>query len=252
MARRYAPGDMETNNPVLSGKAFSNFGSYGRAMTLDGAVFKSGLLLLIACVVAGVTWVGCQNNPALLMPAMLGGSIGGFVVAMVLTFKREWSPALAPAYAVLEGCVLGSISLLFERRFPGIAFNAAVLTLGTLGGMLLLYRLRIVRATEKLRLGVMAALVAIVVLYLVSAVMGMFGKPMAFLHDSSPLSIGISLVIVGVAALCLVLDFGLIEASAEQGAPAYMEWYCAFSLLVTIVWLYLEMLRLLSKLNSRR
>ena len=243
---------MNTNNPVLSEKTFSNLRSYGPVMTLDGAVFKSGLLLLIACVTAAITWVGCLGNPALATPMMLGGALGGFVVALVLTFKQSWAPVLAPVYAVLEGCLLGSISLLYNQRYPGIAFNAAVLTLGTLGGMLLLYRLRIVQATEKFKLGMFAALVAIMVLYLVSFVAGLFGKPVTFLHDSSPLSIGISLVIVAVAALCLVLDFDLIENAAKQGAPSYMEWYCGFSLLVTIVWLYLEILRLLSKLNSRR
>ncbi|HTH49357.1 MAG TPA: Bax inhibitor-1/YccA family protein, partial [Candidatus Limnocylindria bacterium] len=208
---------MSTNNPVLSEKVFSNLRSYGPTMTLDGAVFKSGLLLLIACVTAGITWVGCLGDPALMVPAMLGGFLLGFVVAMVITFKREWSPALAPVYAVLEGCVLGSVSLLYNQRIPGIAFNAAVLTLGTLGGMLLLYRLRIVRATEKFKLGMSAALVAILILYVVSAIASAFGKPITFLHDSSPLSIGISLVIVGVAALCLVLDFDLIENGAKQG-----------------------------------
>jgi uncharacterized YccA/Bax inhibitor family protein len=243
---------MDTNNPVLSEKSFANLRVVGPAMTLDGVVFKSGVLLLIACVTAAFSWVSCLNNPGLVLPLVFGGLLGGFVVSLILIFKKEWSPTLAPIYAVLEGAFLGGISLVFSQRYQGIAFQAAALTLGVLAVMLTLYRFRIIRATEKFKLGVFAATGAIGLLYLVSMVMGFFGKSIPFLHDASPLSIGISLIIVGVAALNLILDFDRIESAVRAGAPTYMEWYCGFGLLVTIVWLYLEILRLLSKLNDRR
>lgn len=243
---------MDTNNPVLSEKAFANLRVAGPVMTLDGVAFKSGVLLLLACGAAGFSWVSCVANPALVLPLVFGGMLGGFLMALALCFKKEWSPVLAPAYAVLEGLFLGGISLLFSQRYQGIAFQAAALTLGVLAVMLVLYRFRIIRATEKFKLGVVAATGAILLLYLVSSVMGLFGKSIPFLQDSSPLSIGLSLVIVGVAALNLILDFDFIENAVRSRAPAYMEWYCGFALLVTIVWLYLEILRLLAKLNDRR
>ena len=243
---------MESNNPVLSQKSFASLRVDGPVMTLGGVTFKSGILLLLTVLSAGMAWNSTSANPALAGGWMLGGGVGGLMVALVLIFKKEWSPILAPAYAILEGCALGSISLLFSVKYQGIAFQAAGLTLGVLAMMLALYRFRIIRATEKFKLGVFAATGAIALMYLVSMVMGFFGKSVPFLHDASPLSIGISLVIVGVAALNLILDFDLIENAVRDGAPAYMEWYCGFSLLVTIVWLYLEILRLLSKLNDRR
>ena len=248
----YVPRRMESNNPVLSQKSFANLRVDGPVMTLDGVTFKSGVLLLLACLSAAMSWNSTSANPELAGAWVFGGLIGGFLVALVLIFKKEWSPILAPAYAILEGAALGGVSLMFNGKYQGIAFQAAGLTLGVLAMMLVLYRFRIVRATEKFKLGVFAATGAIALIYLVSMVMGFFGKSVPFLHDASPLGIGISLVIVGVAALNLILDFDLIENAVRQGAPAYMEWYCGFSLLLTLVWLYLEILRLLSKLNDRR
>lgn len=244
---------MESNNPVLSDKTFAGVRAYtGPSMTLDGVTFKSGVLLLLAVLSAAFSWNAVSTNPTVALPLVAVGGIGGFIIALVLTFKQQWAPGLAPAYAVLEGFLLGAISFVFSAKYQYIAFQAAGLTMGVLAVMLTLYRLRIVRATEKFKLGMMAAVGAICLLYLVNMVMGFFGKPLLFLTNSSPLSIGISLVIVGVAALCLILDFDRIETAIQRGAPKYMEWYCGFGLLVTLVWVYLEILQLLSKLNDRR
>lgn len=186
------------------------------------------------------------------MPFVWGGLIGGLVVALVTVFKKEWSPVTAPLYAVLEGLAIGAISAVFEQRFPGIVMQAVGLTFGTLAALLLAYRSGLVRATENFKLGVVAATGGIMLLYLVNIGMRLFGfEGMGFIHDSGWLGIGFSAVVVVVAALNLVLDFDFIEQGVEHGAPKYMEWYGAFGLLVTLVWLYLEILRLLAKLQSR-
>jgi uncharacterized YccA/Bax inhibitor family protein len=180
------------------------------------------------------------------------GALGGFVVALVTIFKKSWAPALSPVYAALEGLALGSISAIYEARYPGIVFQAVALTIGTLATMLIAYKTRAIKATENFKLGVVAATGAIALVYVMSAVLGLFGINVGFMHSAGWLGIGISLLVVFVAALNFVLDFDFIEKGAEQGAPKYMEWYGAFGLLVTLVWLYLEILRLLSKLNRRR
>src|SRR5262249_30218582 len=174
------------------------------------------------------------------------------VVALVTVFKQEWAPATTPVYAALEGVVLGIVSMIFDRRYPGIALNAAALTIGTLAVMLVAYRSGAIRASENFTRGIVAATGAIALVYLVSIGVGFFGGRMPLIHDSGPIGILFSLVVVAVAALNLVLDFDLIERGAQSGAPKYMEWYGAFALLVTIVWLYLELLRLLAKLQGRR
>lgn len=221
-------------------------------MSLEGTATKSLVLLLLTVFAASFTWNAVAGgNVAILGPATLVGGIGGFIVALVTIFKPQLSPYTSPVYAILEGLLLGGISSLYNTRFQGLPTQAVLLTFGVFMALLLVYRLRLVRATEKFRFGVVAATGGIVVVYLLSFVLGFFGVQMNFLHDSSPLSIGISLVIVVVAALNLVLDFDFIERGVEHGAPKYMEWYAAFGLLVTLVWLYLEMLRLLSKLQGR-
>jgi uncharacterized YccA/Bax inhibitor family protein len=170
---------------------------------------------------------------------------------MVTIFKKEWAGVTAPIYALLEGLALGGISAMFELRFPGIAIEAVGLTFGTLFVMLLLYRTRIIQVTQKFRLGVVAATGGIFFFYLLEMILGFFGVRFTSINGSGVIGIGFSLIIVGVAALNLVLDFDFIERGVQAGAPKYMEWYGAFGIMVTLVWLYLEMLRLLSKLNSR-
>ena len=185
------------------------------------------------------------------MPFLLIGGIGGLILALVTVFKREWAGFTAPAYAVCEGLALGGISAMFEMKFPGLVMQAVALTFGTLFCLLMAYKTRIIRVTEKFKLGVFVATAAIGLLYLVSFVLGFFHIQVPFMVGSSLISIGFSLFVVGIAALNLVLDFDFIEQGAEAGAPKYMEWFGAFGLMVTLVWLYIEMLQLLAKLRGR-
>ena len=250
---------MRSGNPALGESTFLDLGTGAvvrndaGTMTLNGTVNKTAFLLVLTLVAAMYTWSRFfAGDVAGLMPFIWGGMIGGLVVALVTVFKKEWSPFTAPLYAVLEGLAIGAISAVFEQRFPGIVRQAVGLTFGTLAALLLAYRSGLVRATENFKLGVVAATGGIMLLYLVNIGMRLFGfDGMGFIHDSSWMGIGFSAVVVVVAALNLVLDFDFIEQGVEHGAPKYMEWYGAFGLLVTLVWLYLEILRLLSKLQSR-
>lgn len=224
-------------------------------MTVMGAVHKTGLLVFLVFLSAFWTW---QKFPpsggaaaAGVYPWLVGASLGGFVVALVTMFKKDWAAITSPVYALLEGVVLGAISAVFEAIYPGIAIQAVALTAGTLVTLLVAYRSGLIAATENFKLGITAATGAIMLVYLASWVLGMFGVRMPFLHDSGIVGIGISMFIVVIAALNLVLDFDFIEQGEANKAPKYMEWYAAFGLLVTLVWLYLEVLRLLAKLRSR-
>jgi uncharacterized YccA/Bax inhibitor family protein len=245
---------MRTGNPALKESTFTTVhaGVGEPAMTLRGTATKSLVLVLLTLFAAGFTWNAVlAGRPEIVGPAALVGGIGGFIVALVTIFKPTLSPYTAPIYAVLEGLLLGGVSAIYNARFAGLPLQAVALTFGVFIAMLLAYRAGVVRATARFRFGVVAATGGIAVMYLLSFVLRLFGVPMPFLHDSSPLSIGISLVIVGVAALNLVLDFDLVERGVEQRAPRYMEWYASFGLLVTLVWLYLEILRLLAKVQGR-
>ena len=250
---------MRSGNPALKSSTFLDLGtgtvvrSGADAMSLNGTVNKTAFLLVLTLVGAMYTWgMFFSGNTDQLMPWVLGGAIGGFVVALVTVFKKTWAPVTAPLYAVLEGLFIGGVSAIFEQRFPGIVMQAVGLTFGTLAALLVAYRSGLIRATENFKLGVVAATGGIALLYLVNIGMRLFGfEGMGFIHDSSLMGIGFSVVVVIVAALNLVLDFDFIEEGVEAGAPKYMEWYAAFGLLVTLVWLYLELLRLLSKLQSR-
>ncbi|MBF0123207.1 MAG: Bax inhibitor-1/YccA family protein, partial [Candidatus Omnitrophica bacterium] len=177
--------------------------------------------------------------------------IGGIIFALITIFKKEWSMYTAPVYAVCEGLVLGGLSAIFEMQFPGIVMQAVALTFGTLFCLLMAYKSGLIRVTDKFRLGVVAATGAIALVYLVSWILGFFHVSVPFIQGNSIWSIGFSLVVVGIASMNLVLDFDMIDRGAEAGAPKYMEWYCAFGLMVTLIWLYMEILRLLSKLRSR-
>jgi uncharacterized YccA/Bax inhibitor family protein len=223
-------------------------------MTVQGTATKTGLLLVLAVAAAILPWqiFMRSENPAAAMPFVAGGAIAGLVLALVTVFKKTWSPVTAPLYAVAEGLALGGISALFEVRFPGIVVQAVFLTMGTLLGLLLAYKSRIIRATENFKLGVFAATAGIALTYLASFIMGFFGMSFGFIHSSGTFGILFSVGVVIIAALNLVLDFDFIEQGADRGAPKYMEWYGAFGLMVTLVWLYLEILRLLSKLRDRR
>jgi len=253
---------MKTSNPTLNGKTFENLPQtqYGGVidqstrMTLTGTVNKTGILLL--CVVATAAWTWHQFSQSLdpsdVAPLMLLGLFGGFIAALVTVFKKEWSPVTAPIYALLEGLALGGISAFFNLRYPGIAMQAVGLTFGTLFVLLLAYRSGLIPVTDKLRMGIVAATGGICLFYLLTMLLGFFHITVFnSVFGNGLIGIGFSLFVVAIAALNLVLDFDFIERGAQSGAPKYMEWYGAFGIIVTLVWLYLEILRLLSKLRSR-
>ena len=248
---------MRTSNPALSSDAFrTGEATVGESMTVSGTVNKTGILLICCVATAAWTWNRFFNAPPeeamqVMAPALVIGGIGGFIVAIVTIFKKEWAGVTAPIYALLEGLVLGGISAMLELRYHGIAIQAVSLTFGTLLIMLLAYRSGLIKVTEKLRLGIVAATGGIAVFYLLQFILGFFGVHFTAINGSSPIGIGFSLIVVAVAALNLVLDFDLIENGARMGAPKYMEWYGAFALMVTLIWLYFEILRLLSKFRSR-
>lgn len=248
---------MKSGNPALNKNTFLDaasgavFERGGDTMTINGTVNKTGLLLMLVVVGAMFSWgkVDGPESLARVYPLLIGGALGGFALALVTAFKKTWAPVTAPIYATLQGLFIGAFSAIFEMRFPGIVMQAVGLTFGTMAAMLLAYRSGLIRATEKFKMGVVAATGGIMLLYLANIAMGFFGHSMGFIHDSGMMGIGFSLIVVVVAALNLILDFDLIETGAQSGAPKYMEWYGAFALVVTLVWLYLELLRLLSKLQ---
>lgn len=245
---------MRTSNPALNERAFQGVrAAIGEAMTLQGTVNKTGLLLI--CVVATAAWTWSfflhSHSPQSVLPLAALGAIGGLIVALVTVFKKTWAPVTAPIYGLLEGLVLGSVSAILEMRFPGIAIQAVSLTFGTLVVLLLAYRSGLIRVTEKFRLGVVAATGGIALFYVVQLVLGFFGVRFTAINGGGAIGIGFSVFVVIIAALNLVLDFDFIESGVRAGAPKYMEWYGAFGLMVTLIWLYFEILRLLSKLRSR-
>jgi uncharacterized YccA/Bax inhibitor family protein len=241
---------MRSGNPVLKDSTFQRPVDYvGERMTISGTVNKTAMLLAIAVVSAAYTWGRYMGtgDPASIQGLMLIGMVGGLVLALVTVFKKTAAPYTAPAYALFQGLALGGISAILEARFPGIVIQAVGLTFGTLFCLLAAYRSGLIKATENFKLGVVAATGGILVLYLVNMVMGFFGNSIGFIHESGTVGILFSAFVVVIAALNLVLDFDFIESGAEQGAPKYMEWYGAFGLVVTLLWLYLEILRLLAK-----
>jgi len=250
----------QSGNPALSEKRFRDTVLHEvvtdeNAMTVKGTLQKFGFLMIMVLGTAFYSWREFAAGTSI-MPLILIGAFGGLAIAIVIAFKKEWSPYLAPAYALLEGLFIGAISAYYSAAFatkaPNIVINAVGLTLGTAVAMYLLYSFKIIKATEKFKAVIITATVGIGIFYLIVMVLRMFGfEGMPFLHEGSAMGIGFSLFVVAIAALNLILDFDMIEKGAELGAPKYMEWYGAFGLLVTIVWLYLEILRLLSKLNSR-
>ncbi|TAM63733.1 MAG: Bax inhibitor-1/YccA family protein [Rhodanobacter sp.] len=250
---------MQSGNPALNKNTFLDAASgalvaHGdEVMTINGTVNKTGLLLVLALTGAMLSWSrfdGPASLPAM-MPLMLGGALGGLVLAMITIFRKTWAGYTAPLYALAEGLFIGGLSAIFEMRYPGIVMQAVGLTFGVMAALLMAYRSGLIRATEKFKLGVVAATGGVFLLYLANMVMGFFGHSMGFINGHSGLGIAFSAVVVVIAALNLILDFDMIEQGVNARAPKYMEWYGAFALVVTLVWLYLELLRLLSKLQSR-
>jgi uncharacterized YccA/Bax inhibitor family protein len=248
---------MRTSNPALNDATFTGIARTAlttEAMTIQGTVNKSLVLLVLLFLSATWTWraylIGRDLQAVTLW--LLVGGIGGFIVALITVFKKAWSPITAPVYALLEGLVLGGISSIFEARYPGIVVQAVGLTFATLFVLLLAYKSGIIRATERFKLGVVAATGGIALFYIITMVLGFFNIHIPYIYGNGLIGIGFSLFVVVIAALNLVLDFDFIEQGAAQGVPKYMEWYGAFGLMVTLIWLYLEILRLLSKIMSRR
>ena len=250
-------GIFKGGNPAISEKVFDKYQILeGDMMTVRGAMNKFGMMLLFLVAAAMFTWnIFYKQGPESIAPWMWGGLIVGMILAFIMIFKPTTSPYIALAYAICEGLFLGGISAMYDfvfaETYPSIIMHAVLLTAGTAVGMYALYSTGVIKVTNTFKRVVIFATLGIFIMYLVSIIMNLFGAQMPYLHDSSPIGIGISLVIVTVAALNLVLDFDMINKGAEQGAPKYMEWYGAFGLMVTIVWLYLEILRLLSKFASR-
>ena len=249
---------IRSGNPALKDSTFLDLGSGAivrggdNVMTLAGTVNKTGMLLLMAVLTATFTWYQVSTPAGIVGagPYLWGGMIGGLVLALVTVFKKEWSPVTAPLYALVEGFFLGAISAMFNHMYEGIVMQAVLLTFGTLFALLFVYRTGLIKATENFKLGVAAAPGGIFLVYMASIVLGLFGIQIPMIHESGIVGIGFSLFVVVIAALNLVLDFDFIETGAEQGAPKYMEWYGAFGLMVTLVWLYIEFLRLLAKLRD--
>ena len=260
---------MRASNPVLSRLAEAardtlSTTARGDVMTRAGTAGKAGILLALCVFSASFTWTQvAAGNTGIIMPSLLVGGLGGFIMAMIVSFRPNTAPITAPIYAVLEGLVLGAISAMYAQRGrddvtgnptfqSGIVIQAVLLTFAVAFGVFTLYRLNILKATEGFRRMIVGATIGIMVFYLVNMVLSMFNVNLGYSMSSSPIAIGINLVIAGVAAMNLVLNFDDIDQAVRMGAPKKMEWYGAFGLMVTLVWLYLELLRLLSRLQGRR
>jgi uncharacterized YccA/Bax inhibitor family protein len=251
----------KSGNPALTENKFrdtvlADVLTHENAMTVKGTLNKFGFLFLMVMGTSFYSWKEYAGGGNV-VPLIWTGAIGGLVIAIVLAFKKQWSPFLAPAYALLEGLFVGAISAMYNYAFadkaPNIIINAVGLTFGVAIAMYLLYSFKIIKATERFKSIIITATAGIAIFYVLVLVLRMFGfDNMPFLHEGSVFGILFSLFVVSIAALNLILDFDMIEKGSEMGAPKYMEWYGAFGLLVTIVWLYLEILRLLSKISSRK
>lgn len=239
---------LRSGNPVLTKSTFNSGLDVSETMTINGTVNKTAISLFLLIGTGYFTFD--VINPIILIVC----GIGGFITAIVTVFKKQWAPITVPIYAILEGGLLGGVSFMYNSMYNGIVTDAIFLTVGILLSLLFAYRSGLIKPTENFKLGIFAATGGIAIVYIINMVMGFFGSSMGVMQidNASPMSIGFSVVVVIIAALNLVLDFDFIEEGAESGAPKYMEWYGAFGLLVTLIWLYLEILRLLAKLNSRK
>ena len=242
---------MRSGNPALNRNTFSNTRTVSgdQAMTIDGTVNKTSLCLLLLMTTAIYTW----NNPELSAVLFFPIIIGTFVLLIITLFNKKMAPFTVPMYCLLEGGLLGGISALADAMYPGIANQAICLTFGILAALLMLYKSKMIAVTDNFRLGIFSATFGIFIVYMLNIVLSLFGFSfMGPLFGNSTTGILFSLFVVGIAAFNLVLDFDFIEQGAEQGAPKYMEWYGAFGLMITLIWLYIEILNLLMKLRSRR
>lgn len=239
---------MKSSNPILKENAFEETRIIDKPMTIQGTINKT-FLLAIMLVGAGILSLPYQKSPFLL----IASSIIGLVLALTTVFKKTWAPVTAPLYAIAQGVFLTGLSLFFQAKYPGIALQAGLCTVSVLFMMLFTYRTGLIKVNDKFRSGLLVATGAIGLVYLISFGLSFFGMQIPFIHQGGMIGIGFSLLVIGVAALNLLLDFDFIEKASYSGqVPKYMEWYGAFGLMVTLIWLYVEFLRLLSKLRDRR
>lgn len=253
----------KTSNPIFGQKTYDQAyaNSYGNeTMTLNGTINKTILVLLFVISAAFYTWqkffeVYDPIDPSLavsgIVKYLLIGGIGGFILALVATFTPKWSGYTTPIYAILEGMFLGGLSAMFEARYPGLVIRAVALTFAVFFSMLVIYRQRIIKVTGAFRKGMLSAMFGLMMVYLVSWIAGMFGANVSYLHGGGSFGLIFSLIVTGISAFSLMLDFDFIESNAANRAPKYMEWYSVFGLLVSLVWLYINILRLLSILSRR-
>ena len=243
----------KSSNPVFGKKIFDKANSYSDAesMTIQGTINKTLICFGLLLIAAVYTWRLVIINPGNAMIWAGGGAIAGLIIAMVTIFKPTWSVFTVPVYAVVEGLFLGAISALFESMYPGIVMQAVLLTFGSMFALLFAYKAGLIKVSKKFMMGIVIATGAIFLVYLLSFILGFFGISIPMIHGNGWVGIGFSLFVVVIAALNLVLDFHFIEKRAEEGSPKYMEWFSAFGLMVTLIWLYIEILNLLAKLNSR-
>lgn len=253
-ASQFEKAVLPGNPSGVEGSVFLPDAAASGAMTERGTLNKFLFLFLMVMGAASFAWyLYYQGTP--MGPWVMGSAIGGLVLALVISFRPATAPYLSPAYGLLQGIFVGGISAMYSYAFtkidPFLIQKSVALTFGVVLAMYALYRTGVIRATQKFKAVVLSATMGIAVFYLIALGMRFFGMEMPFLHESSALGIGISLFIVAIAALNLILDFDMIETGVSMGAPKHMEWYGAFGLLVTIVWLYVEMLRLMSKISRR-
>ncbi|MBN8837478.1 MAG: Bax inhibitor-1/YccA family protein [Sphingobacteriia bacterium] len=253
----------QSGNPTLSEKFFNTTATRNAqlqgVMSVRGTINKFGFLMLMVIGGAAYTWhLYYEQNAGLMSTFMIVGLFGGLIAAIAMSFKPVWAPYLAPAYGIFEGLFIGALSAvvndMFAKKYPGLVLNAVGLTFGVSLAMFLLYNFRIIKATEKFKSVIISATVGIAIFYGICMLLRLFGVQLDFMNitNGGMLGIGISLFVVAIAALNLILDFDMIERGAEMGAPKFMEWYGAFGLLVTIVWLYIEILKLLARLANNR
>lgn len=252
---------MRSGNPVLNSNVFQqpSYGQVGGTMTVQGTVNKAFVMLFLVLLTASWTWSqvdltplayeGAQASgiPSNVQIAMAIGGFGGFIVAMVTVFQKKWAAITAPLYALLKGLFLGGISAIFEMSYPGIAMQAVMLTFGVMLALLMMYKSGVIKVTDRMRKMIVAATFGIVIVYVGSMLLGFFGVSIPLIFGSGPVGIGFSLLVCGIAAFNLVLDFDFIERGSQMGTPKYLEWYGAFGLMVSLIWLYLEIIRLLAK-----
>lgn len=243
----------KTGNPALNNKSFDNLGysPTGEIMTLDGTATKSILMMLLAIIAGYIGWATIAAAQMGAAYMLIGGILIAFIVSLIIIFVKKTSPILAPIYALIEGFVLGAISYTYEVQFGGIVLQAILLTAGIFLAMLLIYKFRLIKVTENFKLGVAAATGGIAIYYLLFLGFGLFGMELPLVASNSVYGIGFTILIIIIAAFNLVVDFDFIESGVNKQAPKYMEWYASFGLFITIIWLYLEILRLLGKARSR-